>query len=572
MTSWGPKVLPEGRARFQLWAPDLDAVALELMGRPAQAMQAEGDGWFALETDAGPGTRYRFRVAEGLAVPDPASRQQDGGVHGWSVLTDLSTHAWRHPDWRGRPWEETVLYEAHVGLFEGFNGLSGKLPELADLGVTAVELMPIAAFAGSRNWGYDGVLPYAPSEDYGTPDELMALIDRAHGLGLMVFLDVVYNHFGPEGNYLGSYAGPFFDSARQTPWGGAVAVERPEVAGFFVDNALMWLRDYRFDGLRFDAVHAIDNVAFLDRMGEAIRVRLGEDRHIHLVLENEHNDAQRLAGAYDAQLNDDFHHVIHVMLTGESDGYYGAFQDDLAGKLARSLQEGFVYQGEPSPVHDGQTRGTPTTGLPVTAFVDFIQNHDQVGNRAFGDRLLTLADPRRVRVAAALMLLSPSIPMIFMGEEDGSRAPFLFFTDFENGLADAVREGRRQEFARFAAFADPERRAAIPDPNALSTFRRSLPVAGDDAQAWRGLYRHALALRHRELVPHLSGTKPAGATVLGPAAVAVRWRLGDGALLSLAVNLGVDPAPWRQRPADPPLFELEDPQEGPGLTLWLQRP
>ena len=572
MSGWGARALPGGRARFSLWAPDLEALDLEIRETGLQAMRREPEGWFSLETEAVPGSRYRFRLPDGLAVPDPASRRQEGGVHGWSVLTDLAAWPRRDPGWRGRPWRETVLYEAHAGLLGGFAGLAEALPALAELGVTAVELMPIAAFAGARNWGYDGVLPYAPAEAYGTPEALMALVDRAHDLGLMLFLDVVYNHFGPEGNYLGSYAGAFFDSGRQTPWGGAVAVERPPVADFFVDNAIMWLADYGFDGLRFDAVHAIADDAFLDRMGEAIRARLGPERQVHLVLENEANDAARLAGPYDAQWNDDYHHAVHVLLTGEADGYYGAFREAPAALLARALQEGFVYQGQPSPVHEGRPRGTPSGGLPTTAFVNFIQNHDQIGNRAFGERLLELADPARVRTALAMTLLAPAIPLLFMGEEAGCRRPFLFFTDFDDGLAEAVREGRRREFARFPAFADPESRARIPDPNALATFWRSHPEPGPDAEAWRRLVRDLLALRRAEIVPRLEGTRAAGAEVLGAAALAARWTLGDGSAMSLLVNLGDAPLAWPGAPAGAPRYRLADPARGPGLRLWLESP
>ncbi|WP_263854110.1 malto-oligosyltrehalose trehalohydrolase [Sphingomonas parva] len=519
-----------------MWAPAAEAVALEIDGGAPVAMSAEADGWFAAEAEAPAGTRYRFRIGE-LAVPDPASRLQAGGdVHGWSVVVDPA-YAWRHGDWRGRPWEETVVMEVHAGLLGGFAGAAERLADWAELGVTAIELMPVAGVSGTRNWGYDGVLPYAPEASLGTPDELRALVDRAHGLGLSVLLDVVYNHFGPDGNYLGGYAPDFFRKDVDTPWGGAIDFGREAVARFFVDNALMWLEDYRFDGLRFDAVHAIADDAFLDAMAAEIRARTG-GRHVHLVLENESNDAARLGGAagaaFDAQWNDDFHNVLHVLLTGETHGYYRPFADAPAERLARCLAEGFVFQGE---VFDAHTRGTPSAHLPPSRFVAFLQNHDQVGNRAMGERLTLLADPAKLRAATGLLLLSPQIPLLFMGEEAGSETPFLFFTDFHDDLADAVREGRRREFAKFPAFADPEAREMIPDPNAEATFAASRPGPGPDADGWRALYRDLLAIRRDRIVPGLARCRSLGAKVLGAKAVAARWALGE-AVLEVAVNFG----------------------------------
>ena len=568
---WGPEILGAGRARFHLWAPDRDAVMLEIEGcAPVPMARGEG-GWFACEAEALPGARYRFRLDDGLAVPDPASRAQaageGGGVHGWSLLVDPAAYRWRTPEWRGRAWEEAVIMEVHAGVLGGFAGVAERLPALAGLGVTAIELMPVAAFSGTRNWGYDGVLPYAVAESYGSPDDLKALVDRAHALGLMVMLDVVYNHFGPDGNYLGAYASGFFDEHAQTPWGGAVAVSRAPVRRFFIDNALMWLGEYRFDGLRFDAVHAIADDDFLDAMAREIRAAL-PGRAIHLVLENEGNDPDRLApGLYSAQWNDDFHNVLHVLLTGEDEGYYAAFADDPTARLARCLAEGFVYQGEECA---GHARGKPSGHLPPTAFVSFLQNHDQVGNRALGERLILLADPAKLRAATALLLLCPQIPLLFMGEEVGSRSPFLFFTDFHDQLADAVREGRRREFARFSAFADPEVREHIPDPNAPETFARSVPEPGPDAVEWRGLYADLLAVRRKELVPYLAAARNLGADVLGEGAVSAAWRLGDGATLGIAINLGV------RAVAFPDLegvlrFDLGERGAPGSFTAWLAR-
>jgi maltooligosyltrehalose trehalohydrolase len=563
---WGPELLGDG-ARFRLWAPDRETVTLEIRGEESLPMKRESEGWFMTEARADAGARYRFRLSDELAVADPASRMQDGGVHGWSVLTDPEGFDWQTRDWTGRPWEETVIEEVHPGVLGGFAGVAERLPALAELGVTAVELMPVGAFSGTRNWGYDGVLPYAVAESYGSPDELKALVDRAHGLGLMVFLDVVYNHFGPDGNYLGAYASEFFDEHTHTPWGGAVAVAQAPVRRFFIDNALMWLDEYRIDGLRFDAVHAIADDEFLDAMAREIRDKL-PDRHIHLVLENEGNDPERLGPElYDAQWNDDFHNVLHVLLTGESEGYYRGFAEEPTRKLARCLAEGFIYQGETPPGSD-HARGKPSGDMPATRFVSFLQNHDQIGNRAMGERLTQLVDRDRLCAATALLLLCPQIPLLFMGDSEGSRSPFLFFTDFHDELADAVREGRRGEFAGFAAFTDERARANIPDPNDPATFRRSNPEPGPDAEEWRCFYRDLLALRHEQLVPRLKGARGLGAEVLGEGAVAAKWRMGDGAELAIAFNLGARPV---HLPAaeGTRLFELGVPGEPASLCAWM---
>lgn len=534
---WGPQPLKGGRTRFSLWAPALEALALEIDGNEPLAMTAE-DGWFVVEADAPPGTRYRFRLPGGDAVPDPASRRQDGGVHGWSVVPDA--HNWRHTDWRGQPWEETVFQEVHAGSLGGFAGVAERLPDLAEIGFTAIELMPVAGVSGTRNWGYDGVLPYSVTEGLGTREELKHLIDTAHGLGVSVLLDVVYNHFGPDGNHIARYAPDFFRNDVHTPWGGAIDFGQEPVARFFIDNALYWLGEYRFDGLRLDAVHAIADDAFLDRLAKEVRAAF-PDRHIHLVLENEANDADRLERGYDAQWNDDFHNVLHVLLTGEDQAYYIDFADRPAEKLARCLSEGFIYQGDPSPNHDGKPRGMPSGHLPPTRFVSFLQNHDQIGNRALGERLTLLTDPDRLRAATGLLLLCPQIPLTFMGDETGSRSPFLFFTDFHDELADAVREGRRREFAKFPAFSDPQARANIPDPNALETFDRSRPEPGPDADAdaWRSLYRDLLTIRRERIVPGLADAAAIGAEAIGNKAVVARWRIG-GDVLTLAINLGED--------------------------------
>jgi maltooligosyltrehalose trehalohydrolase len=544
MMNFGATLLEPGRTLFRFWAPDHQQVYVEIDDVGAFPMTLDEDGVFVAELAVGAGARYRFRVSPDLAVPDPASRFQAAGVHDHSVAIDPH-YVWQNPDWRGRGWGEAVIYELHPGAFGGFNGIAAQLPRLKKLGVTAIELMPIAAFPGVRNWGYDGVLHYAPHAAYGTPDELRAMIDTAHGLGLMVFLDVVYNHFGPDGNYLGTYASSFFDQEIKTPWGDSIAFKEPHVRRFYIENALHWLQDYMFDGLRFDAVHAIFDKTFLNEMAAEIRARIPQ-RQIHLVLENEGNDVTLLnAGPddkkYDAQWTDDWHHSMHVLLTGELEGYYEDF-DYPAQRLARCLAEGFSYQGEPSRHAKNKPRGMPSGHLPPSCFVVFLQNHDQIGNRAMGERLTTLADPQALRAAVLLQLMTPQIPLLFMGEEWGCKTPFLFFVDHHDELADAVREGRRTEFAHFGAFSDPAKRASIPDPNAPETFVRSIPAHPDPLSQTEGetleFYEAILHCRAKYIVPRIEGAVSDGAEALGDSAVRATWKMGDGAMLTVASNFG----------------------------------
>ena len=555
---FGAELVTPSRTRFRLWAPSCTSVAVVIDDGPDIAMHPDGGGWFEIEVDAGAGTLYRYRVTptagEPMLVPDPASRAQRGDVHDHSVVVDPESFLWTHDDWNGRPWCETVIYELHVGLAGGYAGVMRLLPRLADLGVTAIELMPVADFVGPRNWGYDGVLPFAPEACYGTPDELKALIDAAHGHGLMVFLDVVYNHFGPEGNYLGLYADPFFRDDIKTPWGRAIDFRKKEVRDFFGANAVYWLREYRFDGLRLDATHSIVPQDWLEELSQYVKHSIDVTRHVHMVVEHEGNAAHLLGpdrgalGGYDAQWNDDAHHVLHVLLTGETDGYYVDFADAPAEKLARCLSEGFVYQGQPSIFRKGIKRGEPSKDLPPTAFVMFLQNHDQIGNRAFGERLVELARPAALEAAYALLLLSPQIPLLFMGEEGGSTQPFLFFTSYpDEKLAEAIREGRRGEFKNTVGFADPAKRHMIPDPNHPDTFERSrpellLPVTDGPGNTIDGpaiaRIRKLIALRNAFIVPRLEGARSLGAEAVGPAAVVARWHMGDGAVLTIAVNFG----------------------------------
>ncbi len=544
---FGPKPI-DGGTRLDLWAPDVESVAL-VAGDAKLPLAATGDGWWTIETGLGAGDAYAFELPGGLVVPDPASRAQAGDVHGPSLVPDAFA---ADPEWRGRPWAETVLYELHVGTFteEGtLQAAARELAGLAALGITAVELMPLAGFSGNRGWGYDGVLPYAVQNSYGTPADLAAFVREAHRHGLMVFLDVVYNHFGPDGNYLGAYAKRFFRDDISTPWGPAIDFREPAVRRFVIENALYWLDTFTIDGLRLDAVHAIHDGSerhLLSELAEAVRDRFKGGRHIHLVLENDDNAASYLEHAYEAQWNDDHHHVAHVIATAETDGYYADYADDPVGLLLRSLGSGFVYQGEPSAHRQGARRGQPSGHLRPQAFVNFIQNHDQIGNRAMGERLTVLARPEAVQALQAVLLLSPQVPLLFMGEEWGAKTPFLFFCDFEGPLADAVREGRRSEFAQFKAFAEPAMRDRIPDPLDPATMdasrldRRELeqPVHA----AWLETVRTLLAVRSARIVPGLDGMAPTAVVERhGQRGFTIAWRLANDRTLVLQANLGDAP-------------------------------
>ncbi|WP_407178717.1 malto-oligosyltrehalose trehalohydrolase [Bradyrhizobium sp. STM 3562] len=542
--------LTDAGAMFRLWAPAASRVDL-ILDQP-QLMQRGGDGWFSADV-AGlkAGTRYKFRIDDEIDVPDPASDFQPEDVNGPSEVIDHNRFQWHASDWRGRPWHEVVLLESHVGTFTregGYRAMIGKLDHLVETGITALELMPLADFAGQRNWGYDGVLWYAPDSAYGHPDDLKALIDAAHQRGLMMFLDVVYNHFGPEGNYLGRYAPGFFTDAH-TPWGSAIDYRVPEVRAFAIENALHWLRDYRFDGLRLDAINQIltepGEVPMLHDLSRAAGELAAETgRHIHLVLENGDNIASLLdtaeeppRGKYRAQWNDDYHHVWHVLLTGESHGYYGDYQRSPLTDMARSLASGFVYQGEVSEFWGGRPRGEPSGHLAPTAFVNFLQNHDQIGNRPLGDRLESLAGAKGIEAALTVTLLAPMTPMLFMGEEWGSKAPFPFFCDFHGELAEAVRKGRRREYAwAYARYGEE-----VPDPLDITTFQSAVldwqsrhTPAGQTRLA---LVQRLLKVRQREIAPRLSGATLGEAQAREDGLLTASWRMGDGARLHLLANL-----------------------------------
>ncbi|MGA8270191.1 MAG: malto-oligosyltrehalose trehalohydrolase [Candidatus Sulfotelmatobacter sp.] len=573
---FGAKCLQDGSVRFSLWAPAARQVELCLEGAEkveSLPVESRDQGWFEVVTDAAkPGSLYRFRIDGGQEVPDPASRFQPRDVHGPSEVIDPYAFDWQDEVWLGRRWEEAVIYELHVGAFTNagnFSSVGERLDYLADLGVTALELMPVADFRGRRNWGYDGVLPFAPDSTYGRPDDLKQLVQAAHARGMMVLLDVVYNHFGPEGNYLGLYAPQFFTDRHHTPWGNAInfdGAQSTAVRDFFIHNALYWLTENHFDGLRLDAVNEIMDDStpdFLTELADTVRRAMEPGRHVHLILENDHNQSsylrrtpQCLPRTYNAQWNDDIHHALHVLVTGEKDGYYADYSDRPLERLGCCLVKGFAYQGEASLYRNGEKRGESTEGLPPTAFVSFLQNHDQIGNRAFGERILTIADPRAVRAAAAILLLAPSPPLLFMGEEFGAQTPFLFFCDFEKDLAAAVTAGRRNEFARFTRFSDPDSRKGIPDPSDPKTFEQSkldwnaFGEAG--RQEWLRFYKELLTLRSEHIVPRLlSGCEiKASYKACGSCGLTAQWEFPDGRKLILLANLGGESLSGVTPPAD----------------------
>ncbi|GLR94098.1 maltooligosyltrehalose trehalohydrolase [Bradyrhizobium liaoningense] len=544
-------------------------------------MPRDDDGWYQLlSPTARAGTRYQFRINEDLVVPDPASFFQPDDVGAPSEVID--TAALRDPVlYPGRPWAEAVIYELHVGTFseEGtYAGVEKRLPYLRDLGITAIELMPLNDVPGRHNWGYDGVLLNAPNARYGRPEDLKRLLTAAHALDIMVYLDVVYNHFGPQLNYLHLYAENFFTARHTTGWGPAVNLEGHDgafVREFLIENALMWLRDYGFDGLRFDAVHALKDDSdrhFLSELAETVRSQL-VGRHVHLMLENEANQAHLLARSqgrasyYDAQWGDDFHNALHVLLTGENEGYYRAFADKPLEHLARSLTEGFAYQGEVFPLHQ-EPRGEPSAHLPPEATIFFAQNHDQVGNRAFGERLSRLVGPEKLELALALVLLSPHIPMLFMGEEAAADTPFLFFADWTGEAAELTRDGRRREFSHFKAFATPETRARIPDPCDEGTFLASkldwTSIDQSPAGArFRALTARLLTIRREKIVPLIKrGFVLAQRQLLGAdprtGGLDVRWQTERGDVLQIVANFADHALPM------PPLVD--------GESLWRLRP
>ena len=503
--SLGAVLLPDGRCSFRVWAPLVNRVELKLLGPAGRVipLARDADGYHsAVVADVTPGAEYVFTLNRLHERPDPASRCQPHGVHGPSAVVD-TRFPWSDAGWHGLPLEDYVIYELHVGTYthEGtFEAIVPHLDRLRDLGVTAIELMPVAQFPGSRNWGYDGVYPFAAQNSYGGPDGLRTLVDACHSRGLAVILDVVYNHLGPEGNYLSDF-GPYFTDRFSTPWGKALNFDdrsSDEVRRYFIENALWWITDCHIDALRLDAVHAILDLSaehLLEELARRVDARARRlNRQVHLIAESDLNDPRlirtREMGGYglDAQWSDDFHHSLHALLTAEDSGYYSDF-----GKvehLARAIRNGFVYAGGHSAFR-GRKHGREAAGIPGERFVICAQNHDQVGNRMLGDRLTRLASFEELKLAAAAVILSPFVPLLFMGEEYGETAPFPYFISHSDpGLIEAVRAGRREEFSGFRWAGEP------PDPQSLATFESAILDHGR-----RGRGNHARLLEfYRELL------------------------------------------------------------------------
>lgn len=558
-TGWGAEIVATDTVNFRLWAPGQQHLTLRLADSD-RPMNVSGDGWFELRVSGvKAGSSYSFVLPDGTVVADPASRAQQADVNGPSRVVDHHSYRWQHADWRGRPWQESVIYELHIGTFtpQGtFQAAIAQLPRLAELGITVIEVLPVAQAGGERGWGYDGVLLYSVHSAYGSPDDFKAFIDAAHGLGMSVVLDIVLNHFGPVGNYLPLLAPTFFHQERVTPWGAGIAYDEPAVRRYIADIPLYWLQNFHLDGLRFDAIDQIEDSSprhILVEIAEGIRQQI-TDRPIHLTTEDCRNitslhpyDREGNAPLFSGEWNDDFHNAVHVLATGETQAYYQDFTPHPENHVARVLAEGFAYQGEVSP-QSGEARGVDSRGQPPVAFVDFIQNHDQVGNRALGERLITLIGAERNKALLATLLLSPHIPLLFMGEEYGETQPFLFFTDFHGDLARAVREGRAKEFADHAG-------VDVPDPNAPETFQRSKlnwdKADSPEGLAWLSLTQQLLALRQQAIVPLLSGAGGHSGQIVhcGERALSVRWQFPAGTL-SLALNLGDTPQPLPDLPGD----------------------
>jgi malto-oligosyltrehalose trehalohydrolase len=528
--SWGAEYLGDGEVLFRIWAPDLERLRVQIAGRNREMLPA-GEGWFTLTTDGlAQGTAYRFVMPDGVVIADPASRAQAGGIDGPSLLVDPITYHWHMPDWSGHAWEEAVLYEIHIGTFtpEGtFRAAIERLREIASLGVAMLQLMPVNQFPGNRGWGYDGVLPYAPHHAYGEPDDMKAFVDAAHRHGLSVMLDVVYTRLGPRGSLFPAYVPSFFDADGETPSGPAINFGQRPVRQFFIENALYWLEEYNLDGLRLDAVDQVDDEASQMHVLWELAKRVQREvtgRRRHLVMDDHRNITHYLersragkALLYDAGWNRDVCRAAHVIATGETAGSVGIFEEEPVRRLARGLAEGFIYQGETGP--DGEARGEPSGYLSPVAFINFFQNHEQIGDRVSGERLVSLADPRMLRVLTAILILSPQIPLLFMGDDYCETQDFRFFSDYEGSNLENTF-----------------------DPNAVEAFDRSKlhwdRARAPEGQLHRDRIRTLIAKRREHIVPGLLAVPPHSGRVLDTedGVIAVDWRLADR-LLQLRANL-----------------------------------
>jgi maltooligosyltrehalose trehalohydrolase len=549
----GSTCLGDKRCAFRVWAPSASAVAVEVYAPCHRSVNLEpaGDGyWTGTLEEIEPGARYKYRLDDGPALPDPASASQPDGVHEASEVVSRD-FAWSDNGWHGLAIEDHVIYELHIGTFTSagtFDAAIEHLPYLKDLGVTAIEVMPVAQFPGSRNWGYDGVYPFAVQHSYGAAPGFKRFVDAAHATGLAVVLDVVYNHLGPEGNYLGQF-GPYFTDRYQTPWGQAINFDGPGSPGvreYFVQNALYWVSEFHIDGLRLDAVHAIHDSSPHHILTE-IAARVHDfandgERMVNVIAESDLNEAMVVRsgelGGYglDAQWSDDLHHAVHTVLTGETSGYYQDF--GRVEDVAKALSSGFVYSGQYSK-HRGRCHGTECAGVPGRAFVVCVQNHDQIGNRMMGERLSHLVPPEELKLAAGILLLAPFVPLLFMGQEYGEAAPFLYFVSHSDpALVEAVRNGRKQEFASFAW------RGEVPDAQDEATFLRSKVNLELRSSGWNAalLEWYRALLRTRRDSPALANLNREATAVdivgSGHTIALRRWDKGDEVLA--VFHLGSD--------------------------------
>jgi maltooligosyltrehalose trehalohydrolase len=556
---WTPRLgayFEEDVVTFRVWAPTHRQVDLVL--RPGDAsverlsLLPGDEGIFTLTRQCvSKGDLYEYRLDGRGPFPDPASRYQPLGVHGPSAVIDPRSFAWSDQGWRGIPLQRAVIYELHVGTFTDagtFAGVTGQLSYLAELGVTVVELMPVADFPGARNWGYDGVSLFAPSRAYGTPDDLRRLVDTAHRLGLAVILDVVYNHFGPDGAYAGVFCPFYFSTRHRTPWGAAVNLDGEgsiQVREFFIENALHWLHEYHFDGLRLDATHGLADDSPRHLAAElAVRARASlPDRQLLLFAEDDRNLAAIVRApedggwGLDAVWADDFHHQVRRLAAGDRDGYFEDYRGTI-DDLAATIRQGWFYTGQFS-AHQARPRGTDPSGVPLDRMIVCIQNHDQIGNRPFGRRLNHQIEPALFRALSALLLFVPETPLLFMGQEWAASTRFLFFTDHHGELGELVTKGRRAEFSRFDAFSDPVLQTRIPDPQALTTFAESRllwkEIANSPHAGIHELYRTMLNMRHTE--PALKSRGDLDVTTFDSASLGLlRRQSGDALLLVLCAE------------------------------------